>query len=191
MKAVNCTSDDLTGLYAEATIYNLDGSAFQTKRAQLDCSANSAQECMTLFDGKDENLSNMHFIKLTLKSGSGELLSSNFYWRSKAVWRYQGLQNMKGAQITCNIGAIKDGKFSVDVANPTSGIALMIRFKLVDTATSLLVAPVLYSDNYFSLVPNESRRIEISLDRVQPRPAAKLIVEGWNIATSEVADVRA
>ena len=68
---------------------------------------------------------------------------------------------------------------------------LMIRFKLVDPATSLLLAPVLYSDNYFSLVPTESRRTEISLERVQPRRAARLIVEGWNIATSELADLRA
>jgi len=191
VKVVNCTSDNLQGLNAEATIYNLDGSALQTKRAHLDCSANGAQECMTLFEGKNDSLSNVHFVRLNLKSGSGDLLSSNFYWRSKAVGKYEDLQNLQQARVTCNVHTMEDGRFTVDVANSTSGIALMIRFKLVDPATSLLVAPVLYSDNYFSLVPNESRRIEIGLERVHPRRAAKLIVEGWNIPTSELADLGA
>ena len=188
VKAVNCTSNDLKGLSAEAVIYNLDGSVFQTKSAKLDCAANSVQECMTLFEGKDESLSNIHFIKLALNS-SGKLLSSNFYWRSKAEWKYADLQNMKRAEVTCEVGAVKDGEFSVDVSNLTSGIALLIRFKLVDPATGLLLAPVLYSDNYFSLSPNESRRINISLERVQPRRAAKFVVQGWNIATPELTDV--
>ena len=91
--------------------------------------------------------------------------------------------------MTCKVGAVKDGKFSVDVSNLTSGIALLIRFKLVDPATGLLLAPVLYSDNYFSLSPNESRRINISLERVRSRRAAKFVVQGWNIATAELADV--
>lgn len=192
VKVVNCTFHDLKGLNAEATIYNLDGSVFQTKPAHLDCPANSAAECMTLFDGKDDNLSYVHFIRLTLKSNSNELLSTNFYWRSKAEWKYESLQNMQQAHLSYNVRAMKGGKFTVDVANSSSAVALMIRFKLVDSATSMLLAPVLCSDNYFSLPPNESCRIEISLERVQARRAAKLIVEGWNIATSElVVDLHA
>lgn len=191
VKAVNCTSNDLKGLSAEAVIYNLDGSVAETTPAQIDCAANSVKECMTLFEGQVNNLSDVHFIKLSLNNSSGEQLSCNFYWRSKVEWKYENLQKMAQAKVACSVGPVKDGKFSIDVSNPSSGIALAIRFKLVDPDTGLLLAPVLYSDNYFALVPNESRRIDISLERVLPRRAAKLMVEGWNIATAELGGVSA
>lgn len=190
VKVVNCTCHELNGLNAEATIYNLDSSVFQTKPAHLDCPANSTGECMTLFDGIDDNLSDVHFIRLTLRSDSNELLSSNFYWRSKAEWKYQGLQNLKQAHLTYHVSAMKGGKFTVDVTNPSSAIALMIRFKLVDPATNMLLAPIFYSDNYFSLAPNESCHVGISIERVRHPGTANLIAEGWNIATSELIDVQ-
>ena len=145
---------------------------------------------MTLFDGIDDNLSDVHFIRLTLRSDSNELLSSNFYWRSKAEWKYQGLQNLKQAHLTYHVSAMKGGKFTVDVTNPSSAIALMIRFKLVDPATNMLLAPIFYSDNYFSLAPNESCHVGISIERVRHPGTANLIAEGWNIATSELIDVQ-
>jgi hypothetical protein len=190
VKAVNCTSVELKGLTAEAVIYNLDSSVFQTKSAKLDCPANSVHDCLTLF-GEDnlDSLSNMHFIKLSLKSGSGEVLSTNFYWRNKTEWKYEELANMKQGQVSAKVGEVKDGHFTVDLENTTSGIVLMARLKLVDVGTGELVAPVFYSDNYFSLAPHEARRINISLKAVHPRRAAKLFVEGWNVAPLELAAV--
>jgi hypothetical protein len=190
VKAVNCTSRELKGLSAEAVIYNLDGSVFQTKSARLDCAANQVHDCMTLFvpgEDKVDNLSNVHFIKLALKDGSGALLSSNFYWNSKKEWKYEDLQGMKQVRVTGTVGELKDGKVTVEIENPAPGIAVMARLKVVDVATGLLAAPVIYSDNYFSLAPHESRRIDIDLKAVHSRNAVKVIVEGWNIEPLELA----
>jgi hypothetical protein len=63
----------------------------------------------------------------------------------------------------------------------------MARLKVVDTVTGLLAAPVIYSDNYFSLAPNESKRVDISLKAVHSKNPVKVVVEGWNIETSELA----
>ena len=63
----------------------------------------------------------------------------------------------------------------------------MARIKVIDTATGLLVAPVLYSDNYFSLAPNESRRIDINLQAARPDRPFKLVVEGFNIEPVQLA----
>ena len=190
VKAINCTAADLKGLNAEAVIFNFDGSVFQTKSAKLDCAASSTHDCMDLFvtaEDKLDNLSNTHFIKLSLKNNSGEQLSGNFYWRSKTEWKYEELQNMPKARVTGTVSEVKDGKLTVDLTNPTTGVVLMARLKVVDIATGLLAAPVIYSDNYFSLAPNESRRIDISLKAVHPRHTIKLVVEGWNIETLELA----
>ena len=190
VKAVNCTSRDLKNLSADAAIYNLDGSVFKAKSAQLDCGANSLQDCMTLFaagEDKAESLSNVHFIQLVLKDSSGEILSTNFYWRAKIEGKYADLAGMKQGSLNATAGALKEGTVTVHVENPTPGIVLMTRLKMADVATGLLVAPVLYSDNYLSLAPHESRRIDIDLKAVRPQRAIKLIVEGWNIAPQELA----
>ncbi len=191
VKAINCTSQDLKGVKAEATIYNLDGSVAQTKAAQADCAANSAQECMTLFEDQGGALSKVHFIKLELKDSAGKVLADNFYWNSKEEWQYQDLAGMKQAQVKCTAGALQDNKLSVEVANGAGGIALAVRLKLVDTASGLLLAPVLYSDNYVSLAPGESRQIEINLELAHNWRTAKLMVEGWNMEPAEVSAVSA
>jgi hypothetical protein len=190
VKAINCTATALKSLNAEAVIYNFDGSVFQTKSATFDCEENNTHDCMTLFVAKEdklENLSDIHFIKLTLKDSAGQLLSSNFYWRSKTEWKYEELQGMPKGRLTGTVGTVKDGKLTVDLENPTSGVVLMARLKVVDEKTGLLVAPVLYSDNYFSLAPHESRRIDISLKDVHPHRTVKIVVEGWNLEPMELA----
>ena len=190
VKAINCTGAEIKGLNAESVIYNFDGSVFHTKTAKLDCAATSTHDCMTLFveaEDKLENLSNIHFIKLALKDSSGKLLSSNFYWRSKTEWKYEEFQKMPKGRVTGTVGAVKDGKLRVDLENQTDGVVLMARLKVVETATGQLAAPVIYSDNYLSLAPHESRRIDISLKGAHPHGAVKLIVEGWNLEPLELA----
>src|ERR1035437_832788 len=190
VKAVNCTSNDLKGLSAEAVVYNLDGSVFQTKSASLDCAANNVADCLKLFvpgEHKVDDLSNVHFIKLALKDSSGGVLSSSFYWNSKKEWKYEDLQGMKRGQLTPTVGELKDSKVTVTLENQTAGVVAAARLKVVDVATGLLAAPVLYSDNYVSLAPHESRRIDINLKSVRSRSAVKIVLEGWNIETSELA----
>jgi len=192
VKAINCTSNELKGHTADAVIYNLDGSVFRGNSVQFDCAANSTHDCMTLFspgEGNLDNLSNVHFIQLALKDSAGSVLSRNFYWRAKTEWKYADLAGMMHARVTGTVSELKDGKVTVDLNNPTKGVVLMARLKVVDTASGLLAAPVLYSDNYFSLAPRESRRVEINLQAVQLRNSLKLIVEGWNLAPAELASL--
>jgi hypothetical protein len=194
VKAVNCTSTELKGLSVEAVIYNLDGSVFQTKSAKADCAANSAQQCLALFgpgEDKPENLSAVYFIKLSLKDSAGKLLSSNFYWNGKTEWKYEDLAGIKQVRVTASLGELKDGHVSVKIENPTSGIAVMARVKVVDTATGLLAVPVFYSDNYFSLTPQESQSIDINLKMVHAKNPLKVIVEGWNFESLELGTLNA
>ena len=94
---------------------------------------------------------------------------------------------MKQGRVTGAASQIKDRQLTADLKNPTDAVVLMVRLKLVDLATGLLAAPVLYSDNYFSLAPGESRSIGIDLRAIQPGATLKLMVEGWNIAPAELA----
>lgn len=147
---------------------------------------------MTLFDpGEDRlpGLSSVHFIDLKLRDSAGVLLSSNFYWRGKQEWKYDEMGSMKPVKLRANPGELKDGKLTVDLENATGNIALAARLKVVDLESGQLAAPVLYSDNYISLVPKESRRVEIDFKFVRPAHRMKLLLEGWNVETAEVTEL--
>jgi len=197
VKVVNCTLQDLKGLNAEAHVYNPDGSLHLKKSLGLDCPRNSVHQCFNLFTGDDPqspNLSDVHFIRLELKDAGGHLLSNNFYWRAKEVWKYENLSAMGKVNLNGTVKKTQDGdacKLTVSVGNPNKGVALMTRLKLVDPASGLLVAPIFYTDNYFSLTPGESRSIMIDF-RAQKvlGSEVKLMVEGWNVPPTELARVQ-
>ncbi len=193
VKVINCSLKSLQGVRAEARVYNLDGSLHLKKSVALDCEANGMHPAFNLFagaDAKSPKLSAVHFIWLELKDAAGKRLSDNFYWNAKEVWKYQDLATMTKVGLS---GSAKrtlqggDSKIIVNVANPNKGVALAIRLKVVDPATGLLVAPVVYSDNYFSLVPGESRQIEMEYPaRKVAGREVKVMVEGWNVSAKEL-----
>jgi hypothetical protein len=194
VKLVNATLRDLKGLSAEARVYNMDGSVYLKKSVPMDCACNSVSTCFNLFengDAQSASLSSVHFIKLELKDGDGHLLSDNFYWRAKSLWKYEDLAAMEKVALARMVENTQEGdacRITVNARNESKGVALMTRLKLVDLASGLLVAPVMYSDNYFSLPPGESRRITISFSakKVSGSEVA-LMMEGWNVTPAELA----
>jgi hypothetical protein len=130
-------------------------------------------------------LSEVHFIRLALKSADGKTISTNFYWRGREEWSYEALEHMPRAAVSVTPRESGETRLAVDLENTSSAIALMLRLKLIDSETGLLLAPVLYSDNYVSLVPGERVSIDIDLSRVPRRGAARLVVEGWNTPAVE------
>jgi hypothetical protein len=183
----------LHGLRAEAYVYNLDGSLHLRKSSALDCPANNAQQCFNLFAGDDPKspqVSDVYFIRLELKDAAGATLSNNFYWNAKEVWKYKDLASMNKAEVSGNVKRALQGetcKFKVDLANTNKAVALMVRVKMMDSAAELLVAPVIYTENYFSLVPGESRQITIECraDKIAGKEV-KVMIEGWNVTEKEL-----
>jgi len=189
VKAINTTADELEQLSVEVAIYNFDGSVFQTKTSKINCAATSTQKCMDLFsEGAGlAQLSEIHFIKLILKDSAGKLLSDNFYWRSKKDWNYEQLANLPKARLTGTLGEPKDGKLTVRLENHSSGIVLMARLKVQDVKTGLLAAPLLYSDNYVSFAPHDSKEIEICFRHAHSHGPVKIVLEGWNLEPVDLA----
>ena len=198
VKVVNATLRDLHGLTAEASVWNLDGSERFRQSAQADCPANSVQRAFNLSeDGKGQagnGPADLRFIKLMLKDRSGQTLSDNFYWQSRPEGAYGGLAAMSKVRVSGGVeNSQKDGvcRIVVDLRNQDKGVALMARLKVVDENSGLLVAPIMYSDNYFSLTPGETKRVTIEFNAKNVAGSqALLLVEGWNVAPSELARLR-
>ena len=69
--------------------------------------------------------------------------------------------------------------YAVTLENRGDVPALMIRLKGKDSATGDLALPVWYSDNYFFLLPGESKTVDVQVESLQGR--AVFETEGMNL----------
>ena len=185
LQVINNLPDTLTGATAHVFIYNLDGSLAYQHSDNVTAPSDTAT---TL--GKVEfppSLSPVHFIKLELYDDTGKLLSDNFYWHAQP--EHQDDLTALGKLPTVNLEAQVQRKdaagktlLTVTLHNPSKNLALMSHLQLRRRSGDR-VLPVYYSDNYISLVPNETKTITVEADQKALKGEDALIaVDGWNIS---------
>ena len=186
IEVVNYYAGDFAGVTAKAQLISQDGTMVWEKEVSLDVKNDETVAVMPLEE--PEALSNTYFIKLTLKQGD-KLLSDNFYVRGKESGNYQSLLDLPYIQLSNDIKVVKEGDewvLSGTLKNDSDTPALMIRLAVKGNKTSCVMAPVMYNDNYFSLMPGESKEIRITLshaDTQGERPT--LDISGFNVSTDK------
>jgi hypothetical protein len=69
---------------------------------------------------------------------------------------------------------------TVRITNPGATPALAVHLTLRDNITKKRVLPAYYSDNFFALLPGESREIQIETGATPP-PQMAVSLDGWNV----------
>jgi hypothetical protein len=122
------------------------------------------------------------------------LLSDNFYWHSRSNGEFEQLNHMPKIKVNATLSQARtaDGcKVTIELRNDTKAVALATRLKLVDVATGLLVPAVIYSDNYVSLVPGETRQVTAEFTgRNVSGDQVAVHLEGWNVQPAEIGRVK-
>jgi hypothetical protein len=184
LQVINNLPTALKDAVARVAIYNLDGTLAYEHETKVTAEADSA----TNVDAVEftAGLSAAYFVKLELLDSAGQLISSNFYWRGTAEYPddLTAMDAMPMVVLTAQADMKDvDGKrvVSVTLHNPTKHIAVMAHLQLRRNKSGLRVLPVFYSDNYVSLLPNETRTITITanLDDFHGEDAM-VMVDGWN-----------
>lgn len=182
VQVANDTLEACAGLTAEASVYDMDGRLASSQSAPLDIGAGTTAACFQLDLSKA--LTKVRFIRLKL-SRKGNPLSENFYWTA-AGCDYTTLSTMPRIRLTGAVQPRKNGDspaLSVTVQNPSSQPALMVCLSVVkDDASHARVLPIYYDDNYFSLLPHETRTVHVQLDKKAlggARP--RVLLGGWNV----------
>ncbi len=181
VEVANNTLGTLNDCIATIGVYDMNGQLKSSKTIPVSMGTNQLKHlCQLSFP---EDISKVHFISLKLANAQGTNISDNFYWRSKNYQDYNDLAKMKKAKISASYSADLTGcigKKKVVIKNVGDQVAFMIRLKVLDTETGERVLPIHYSDNYFSLVPGESKEILINYPLAEDKNA-EIYVEGWNI----------
>lgn len=179
---INSLLKKFSGLKAEATIYNLDGSQKYTNTATVNVDADGTQKCFALpaVDG----LSNTYFLRLQLTDDKGEIRSINWYWLSKKPdvlnWKkskwymtpqtgytdYSALKDLPKTTLKVSYYTDKDSNDSiyhaVTITNTGKVVAYQVHLRALKGKTGDDILPVIFSDNYIELAPGESRVIKCS-----------------------------
>ena len=117
--------------------------------------------------GNDVKLTDVNFIRLELSDSEGNLISDNFYWRNMNQYNYQALNTLPLADVSITETQRKEnGKCMIScvVTNNSSTVAFGNRLKVINKETGKRVLPIYMNDNYFTLMPKESKNIEIEFD---------------------------
>jgi exo-1,4-beta-D-glucosaminidase len=192
---------DAKGLKLAARVLNLDGTQKFSKEVSLDGPADSTARLFEL--PQIEGLSPAYFLDLRVTDGSGKVVGSNFYWLStkpetldwaKSNWYttptasyadYTSLAQLPKVKLDIASRSERKGDNEVThvtVENPGKAVAFFVRLKVDKGKNGEEVLPVVWQDNYVSLLPGEKREITATY-RASDLGAAKAEVEvsGWNL----------
>ena len=184
LQVINNLPDPVTDAAAHISIYNLDGSMAYQHNYKLTAPPATATSLGPV--DFPSSLSSVHFLKLELRDAAGKLLSDNFYWRAQPEHRddLTDLDKLPTVNLEAQVQRKDaDGMFllTVTLHNPTANLALMAHLQLRRQHSGERVLPVYYSDNYVSLVPNETRTITIEAGLKALRGEnAWIVLDGWN-----------
>ena len=183
IEIVNLYGGDLQGLVAELTVRDMQGKIVTTKQEKnLNIANDSTTPCMAL--GEDESPTTVSYVCLKLYDANQQLISENFYLRSKDGNDYQELKRLPQTTLSSKMSYSEqqrqwNGK--VTITNKSDVPALMIRLNVVGS-DGVQILPMLYSDNYFSLMPGESKEVSLQwADRDTHGKKAKVMISGYNV----------
>ena len=198
---VSSQYEDVKGLKLTTKIYNVDMTEKFSQENSVDAGADSTAKIFALPDVS--GLSGTYFLVLRLTDSTGKLVGSNFYWLSskpetvdwaKSNWYvtptesfadYSALSQLAKVKLTVADHSERKGEEEVThvtLENPSKSLAFFVRLKVNKGAKGEEVLPVLWEDNYISLLPGEKREVTATY-RASELGAAKPTVEvsGWNL----------
>jgi hypothetical protein len=174
------------GLQVRARVYDANMKLRWEKRLKIDVAANSYVEAFTIPDPAD--LTPIYFVRLDLEDARERHLSDNFYWLpAKKGGDQKALDALPLVALrTSTTAEVFAGRavLHVRVENPNDHLAFFVQLASTRGPGGPEILPILWDDNYFSLLPHESREITTVLTAAESCVAKPEIeVGGWNIAT--------
>lgn len=203
---VNGKQEPQNGLKIVAKVYDLSMKELFSREAKLDVAADGVSKSFAI--PEPAGATNTYFLNLQLYSTANELLSRNFYWLSskpdelnfeKTEWYYTpitsyadlaGLEQLPKATVKGTVQVQESNTESVahvTLENTGTGLAFLVRLRLLNGKDGAEVLPVFFDDNYLCLLPGEKREIGAHV-RKKDLDSAKpvLAIDGFNVPAATI-----
>jgi len=194
---------DAKQLHLTAKIYDLKMRERFSREETLDVAADSTNKVFTVPDIAD--LTAVYFLKLTLNDASGKLVGSNFYWFSnkpetithgvinlhdgfaKTYADFRALSELPKTTIKASSQTTRehgDVVTHITLRNDDTNLAFFVRLNLSSCGAGKEILPIVWSDNYVSLMPGELREVTATYRAARPEPV-RVDLYGWNVSHME------
>jgi exo-1,4-beta-D-glucosaminidase len=200
---VNSTYEAVPGVKVSAKMYSLDAKEKGAREGTMNVAPDSSTKAFDL--PKIEDLGKTYFLRLQLHDFAGKLLSDNFYWLSTKAdvldWKHKqdtvytpqaefgdltGLNTLPPVKLEVTSAKQEQGGKTVvraSVRNPSGSIAFMVHLRLTKGKGGEDLTPILWSDNYCSLLPGEQKEVTAVYDPADLNGRdAVLAIDGYNVA---------
>jgi hypothetical protein len=138
------------------------------------------------------------FIRLTVKDDSGNVLGDTIYWHNwKDYMRYEALNTLPEVSVGASVsaksvvsGEIGKGndRYTITLTNKSSEPAIQTRIRTLNNATKEDILPAFYSDNYFPLMPGESKTFTVEFNPKYLKGGKPVFeLSGWNTAVEIIS----
>jgi lambda repressor-like predicted transcriptional regulator len=177
VRAVNHTTAALSGVTVTATLYDLTGRALGRPVSQkLSVAASSTTPAFTVAAAG----SPLHLVRLRMTDDRGRVLSENTYWRYAKPEDMQALTGLTPTHLTVSTSGGGSDGLTAAVTNHGGTVAPLIRLAARDGHGDRIL-PARYDDNYFWLLPGESRRVTVAWPSRLGKPrGARVTAQAYN-----------
>jgi exo-1,4-beta-D-glucosaminidase len=199
---VNSTLTAFPRMKVTARVFDLGSAEKLTRTETVDVAPDGTVKVFQL--PAPDGLTATYFVALRLDDASGKTLSRNFYWLSrkpdileweKSEWYYTpireaadmtALNGLATAEVKATASfdsAGSEGHARVVLDNPSKALAFFVHLSVRKGKGGEEILPVLWEDNYITLLPGERREL-LATYAAKDLGAAKPVVaiEGWNVA---------
>ena len=201
--AVNDSRFAESGLTAVVRAFDLDANEIFGRSFDLDLPPAGAQPLVSLADL--ESPTPVWFLDLVLHDASDAEVARNFYWLStrpdvldyannhwlvtptKGFADFTALGDLPKVVLEASTDLSpgdSGAEVTVLLSNPSDALAFFVELRIVD-AGGRSILPVLWNDNYVSILPGESRELVARLPTTSDVSGGKLVLQGWNVAAVE------
>jgi hypothetical protein len=184
VEVVNTTPEAAGTVQVTADVFSLDNKSLLHKEAPADVPADGVVPALHLELGSLEKDA-VVLVKLVLKDHGGNVVSSNLYWLTAENQNYRELTRLGAATVMARATSRRAGnsmQVHVEMRNTGAAIALQNKLTLVKSSDGSRILPAYFSDNYVSLLPGESREIDLEYPLSAADGATpQLTLRGFNL----------
>jgi len=198
---INSLLEKFTGLIVKAEVYNPDGSLKYSNAITTDVEKDGIKKCFVI--PQITGLSGVYFLRLELKDSKQKTKSINWYWLSqkqdelnwkKSKWYYTpqsdftdftALKELPATTLNVNYSTDKKENkttYTITLTNTGKTVAFFVHVRTLKEKNADDILPIIFSDNYISLAPGESRIIECSYENKDAGNGPPYILTtAWNL----------
>jgi len=160
---------------ANALLYDLTGKILWTHKQRLNVASDATQNCFAV--EYPPSLPAVYMLRLQLRDNQNRIISHNDYICGLENNAPGTLRQIRPAHLDIQTET-KHEKAHVTLRNTDNVAALMIRLNLKQK-NGQQILPVIYSNNYFHLMPGEEKHIDIQWDTDDAQHQQAIVETSW------------